>query len=116
METRPPNKSFWMVPFTIQATQGLLRDQRSRRIIMAISLAITLLLLVCGLTLLRGWLDPHEHPGRFILYWLICGWQTLLALLLALLDILLVRAQARAARKALHKEIAESARRNSNDA
>ena len=116
METRPPNKPFWMVPFTIQATQGLLRDQRSRRVIMAISLAVTLLLLVCGLTVLREWLDPHQHAGRFILYWLICGWQTLLALLLALLDILMVRAQAQAARKALHKEMAESARRDSDDA
>lgn len=104
METRPPNKSFWMVPFTIQATQGLLRDQRSRRVIMAISLGVTLLLLLGGLTLLSAWLDPHEHPWRFVLYWLMCGWQTLLALLLALLDVLMVRAEARAARKALREE------------
>ncbi len=104
METRPPLKPFWMVPFTIQATMGLLRDQRSRRVIMAISLSVTLVLLLAGLTILRAWLDPHEHPWRFILYWLACGWQTLLALLLALLDILMVQAQARAARKALHED------------
>jgi protein-S-isoprenylcysteine O-methyltransferase Ste14 len=104
METRPPNKSFWMVPFTIQATQGLLRDRRSRRVIMAISLGLTILLILCGLTLFRAWLDPHEHPGRFVLYWLMCGWQTLLALLLALLDILMLRAEARDARKALQEE------------
>ena len=104
METRPPLKPFWMVPFTVQATKGLLRDQRSRRVIMAISLGVTLILLLCGLTVLRAWLDPHEHPWRFILYWLACGWQTLLALLLALLDILMVHAQARAARKALHED------------
>ena len=101
METRPPNKSFWMVPFTIQATQGLLRDQRTRRAIMAICLFVVLVFVVCGLTLLRSWLDPHEHPVRFILYWLACGWQTLLVLLLALLDLLLIRAQARADQKAL---------------
>ena len=104
METRPPNKSFWMVPFTIQATQGLLRDQRSRRVIMAISIGVTLILLLCGVTVLSAWLDPHEHPWRFVLYWLMCGWQTLLALLLALLDILMVRAQARATRKSLREE------------
>jgi hypothetical protein len=104
METRPPNKSLWMVPFTIQATQGLLRDQRSRRVIMAISLSVTILLVVGGLTLFKAWLDPHEHAVRFILYWLMCGWQTLLALLLALLDILMVRAQARAARKGLRED------------
>jgi hypothetical protein len=105
METRPPNKSFWMVPFTIQATQGLLRDQRARRAIMAICLVVVLVLVVCGLTLFRSWLDPHEHPVRFIVYWLACGWQTLLVLLLALLDLLLVRAQARAARKALREDV-----------
>jgi uncharacterized BrkB/YihY/UPF0761 family membrane protein len=107
METRPPNKSFWMVPFTIQATQGLIRDQRTRRGIMAGALLVTLLLVVCGLTVLRGWLDPHQHPWRFILYWLIGGWQTLLVLLLALLDILIVRAQARAARRAVEQEYAK---------
>jgi biotin transporter BioY len=104
METRPPLKPFWMVPFTIQATKGLLRDQRSRRVIMAISLGVTLVLLLCGLTVLRAWLDPHEHAWRFIFYWLICGWQTLLVLLLALLDVLVVQAQARAARKALRED------------
>ncbi|MEY2512230.1 MAG: hypothetical protein QOE26_2993 [Verrucomicrobiota bacterium] len=71
---------------------------------MAISIGVTLVLLLCGLTVLRAWLDPHEHPWRFILYWLLCGWQTLLALLLALLDVLMVQAQARAARKALHED------------
>jgi protein-S-isoprenylcysteine O-methyltransferase Ste14 len=104
METRPPNKNFWMVPFTIQATQGLLRDRRSRRVIMAISLGLTILLILCGVTLFSAWLDPHEHPWRFVLYWLMCGWQTLLALLLALLDILMLRAEARDARKALREE------------
>ena len=71
---------------------------------MAISLGVTLILLLGGLTVLRAWLDPHEHPWRFILYWLACGWQTLLALLLALLDTLIVHSQARAARKALHED------------
>ena len=93
-----------MVPFTIQATQGLLRDKRSRRVIMAISLGLTILFILCGVTLFSGWLDWHEHPVRFILYWLMCGWQTLLALLLALLDILMLRAEARDARKALREE------------
>jgi hypothetical protein len=109
METRPSLKPFWMVPFTVQATKGLLRDQRSRRVIMAISVGVTLVLLLCGLTVLRAWLDPHEHPWRFILYWLLCGWQTLLALLLALLDVLMVQAQARAARKALRDDAKQKA-------
>jgi hypothetical protein len=101
METRPPQKSFWMVPFTVQATRGILRDQLARRATMAVCLLVALVFVICGLTLFRAWLDPHEHPVRFILYWLVCVWQTVLVLLLALLDILLVRAEARAARKAL---------------
>jgi hypothetical protein len=108
METRPPQKSFWMVPFTIQATRGILRDQLTRRATMAVCLVVALVFVICGLTVFRSWLDPHEHPVRFILYWFVCAWQTLLVLLLALLDILLVRAQARAARKALGKDVQET--------
>ena len=70
---------------------------------MGISLLIAVLMLVTGLTVLRPWLNPHEHPGRFIFFWFACAWETLLVLLLALLDLLLVRAQARAARRAFQE-------------
>ena len=93
-----------MVPFTVHATRGLLRDQRSRRRTMAISLIIAVVLMVAGLTVLRPWLDPHEHPWRFILYWLVCAWETVLVLLLALFDLLLVRAQTRATKKLLEEQ------------
>jgi hypothetical protein len=93
-----------MVPFTIHATRGLLRDQSSRRKTMTVSLVVALALLIGGLTGLRPWLDPHQHPWRFIVYWLVCGWETVLVLLLALFDLLLVRAQTRAARKALREQ------------
>jgi heme/copper-type cytochrome/quinol oxidase subunit 2 len=98
-----------MVPFTVHATRGLLRDERSRRKTMAISLLVALLLLAAGLTILRPWLDPHEHPWRFILFWFACAWVTLLVLLLALLDLLLIRAQARAARKLFREEFSKGA-------
>ena len=96
-----------MVPFTVHATKGLLRDQRSRRKTMAISLVVAVVLLVAGLTVLRPWLDPHEHPWRFILFWLACAWETVLVLLLALFDLLLIRAQARAARKAFQENLSK---------
>ena len=108
MKNGPPPKRFWMVPFTIHATRGLLRDQQARRKTMAVSLILAIALLVAGLTVLRSWLDPHEHPFRCILYWLVCAWETVLVLLLALFDLLLVRAQARAARKALQQQISRS--------
>lgn len=104
METRPPKKSFWIVPFAVQVTRGLLRDERSRRKTMGISLLIAVITLVAGLTVLRSWLTPHEHPWRFILFWFACAWETLLVLLLALLDLLLIRAKARTARKAFREE------------
>jgi MFS family permease len=107
METEPPKKSFWMVPFTVQVTRGLLRDERSRRRTMGISLIIAVAMLAAGLTVLRPWLNPHEHPWRFIFFWFACAWETLLVLLLALLDLLLVRAQARAARRAFREQFSQ---------
>lgn len=116
MEIRPPKKGFWMVPFTVQVTRGLLRDERSRRKIMGFSLLITVVMLVAGLTVLRPWLNPHEHPWRFLFFWFVCAWETVLVLLLALLDLLLVRAQARAARRALGEQFSKKATRDSADA
>ncbi len=72
---------------------------------MAISLAVALVLLVAGLTVLRPWLNPHEHAARFIFYWFACTWVTLLVFLLALLDLLMIRAEARARQKAIREEI-----------
>jgi heme/copper-type cytochrome/quinol oxidase subunit 2 len=74
---------------------------------MAISMLVLVVMLVAGLTVLRPWLDPHEHPWRFIFFWFACAWETLLVLLLALLDLLLVRARARADRKALQGEFSK---------
>lgn len=93
-----------MVPFTIHVTRGLLRDERSRRKTMAVSLLVAVVMLITGLTVLRPWLNPHEHPWRFILFWFACAWDTFLALLLAVLDMLLLRAQARATRRAIREE------------
>ena len=106
MDERPPEKKLRVAPFAIHMTRGLLRDQKSRRRTMAVSIAIALLFLVTGLTVFRPWLNPHEHPWRFILFWLACAWETILAILLALFDMLLTRAQERAARKALREQIA----------
>jgi len=113
METPPPEKRLRVAPFAIHATRGLLRDQSSRRKTMAVCLLVALVLLVAGLTFLRPWLNPHEHPWRFILFWLACAWETLLVLLLALFDLLLVRAQARAERRAFQEQVARAASKES---
>jgi hypothetical protein len=116
MEGRPPKKSFWMVPFAVQVTRGLLRDEHSRRKTMGFSLLVAVAMVVAGLTVLRPWLNPHEHPWRFIFFWFACVWETLLVLLLALLDLLLLRAQARAARRAFREEFSKKAAPDSPDA
>lgn len=109
MDARPPEKRLRVVPFSVHATRGLVRDQRMRRKMMAFFIAIALVLAVAGLTILRSTLEPHEHPWRFILYWIVCGWHIVLVVLLALFDILLVRAHDRAARKAIRQELTKDA-------
>lgn len=108
MEERPPEKRLEVAPFTIHAARGLLRDPKMRRILMGITIAIAAILLVIGLTGLGSWLNPHEHPWRFILFWVVCAWQTVLAGLLAIFDLLLARAEGRAARKALREQLGET--------
>src|SRR4051795_11771200 len=106
MEDRPPEKRLRVAPFAIHATRGLLRDQKSRRRTMAVSIAVALILLVTGLTVFRSWLDPHEHPWRFIFFWLACVLGNIFFLLLALLDMLVLRAKIRAERNDLRERVA----------
>lgn len=108
MEERPPEKRLKVAPFAIHATRGLLRDQKSRRKTMTFLLLIAIVMIAAGLLGRGSWLDPHEHPLYFIFYWLGCGWITLSVVLLALLDLLLVRSAARRARKALREEVRET--------
>jgi hypothetical protein len=115
MEPGPPEKRLRVAPFAIHATRGLLRDQKSRRRTMGVTIAVALILLVTGLTVLRPWLNPHEHPWRFILFWLACVWETVLAILLAIFDLLLTRAQEREARQALREQMAKGAGPNPDD-
>ena len=90
-----------MAPFAAHASRGLIRDQGARRKMMLVSLVIAAALAIVGSTLLQEALNPREHPIWFILFWLACAWMTVLAVLLALFDMLLVRAQARTAQREL---------------
>ena len=71
---------------------------------MAVTLVIAAVLTIAGLTVLRSWLDPQQHPWRFILYWLACAWEIVLVLLLALFDLLMVRAETRLAKRRLQEQ------------
>jgi hypothetical protein len=83
-------------------TRGIILDPRSRRWSMFILLLVALLMLFAGSSFLSGALDT---PMSFLLYWGVCAWLTLAALLLALWDILLLRAAARRERRKLEKHV-----------
>jgi len=100
-----PNDDNLKVPaFAVHATRGILRDQRMRRKWMFAVLLAAVFLVLAGVTVLREWLDPHEHLGRFLFYWLVCAWCTVTAILLAVFELLAVRAQSRAERRELEKQ------------
>src|SRR5947207_7975374 len=101
MDTRPPANRPWMMRFIIQVTQGLVRDERTRRKTMAILILVAVAMVAVGLTGLRSWLEPRDHAGRFIFFWFACAWVTLTALFLALLALLMLRARAGQARQDL---------------
>ncbi len=109
MDTPPPANKLRPVGFVAHATRGLLRDRGTRRKTIAGLVVLALLMVVLGATVLKGALDPMEHIGWFSIYWLVCGWLTITVMLMAVLDLLIVRSEARAERRRLRDE---SARRN----
>ncbi len=91
--------------FAAHFARGLIRDQTTRRWTMFITLLVAMVMLFAGSTFFD--INPHEHPGWFILFWLACAWLTLSALLLALFDLLIVRARSRADRRGLRETLKE---------
>src|SRR2546426_1827749 len=100
----PPEKTLRTVSFVVHATRGLIRDQTMRRKTMFVLLVIALVLLFSGSTFLAPTITPREHPAWFILFWFVCGWLTLTAMLLALFDLLMVRLQARKTQRMLRED------------
>jgi len=104
----PPNeKKLRFASFVIHATRGLVRDQNTRRKTMFVIVLVAVVMLFLGATFLAPALDPHHRPGWFIFYWFVCAWWTVLAVLLAVFDLLLVRARGRAARRGLRQEFSQ---------
>jgi hypothetical protein len=107
-ENSPETKSLRTVSFLVHATRGVIRNQTARRKAMFAVLVIALVLLFSGSTFLVSMLNPQEHPMRFILFWFICAWLTLTAILLAIFDLLMVRLEARKARRGLQEKFSQS--------
>jgi len=64
-----------------------------------------LALLFSGLTFLQSALNAREHTVWFILFWAICAWLTLTALLLAIFDVLILKAGTRKAQRELRERL-----------
>lgn len=108
MENAPENKRLQWISFITQVARGAIREQKTRRKAMLGSLLLALILLIAGSTVLRPLLNPREHPGWFIIFWLVCAWITILAMLLALFDLLMLRLQKRAAEKLLQEQLPQT--------
>jgi hypothetical protein len=75
---------------------------------MFLLVVVALVFLLAGSTILQSLLNPHDHPFRFILFWLICAWLAVTAILLAVFDLLMVKSEARKAERALRQKFAQS--------
>ena len=96
----------------VHVTRAIIRDRIARRKTMFVLLLVALSLLVSGSTFLQAALNPREHPAWFILFWLICAWLTLTAMLLAIFDLLTLRLEARMAQRALRVKLEMQKRLN----
>jgi hypothetical protein len=108
MEEQPERK-LRISSFAAHAARGVIRDQKIRRNTMFVLLLVALILLFSGSTFLQTMLNPREHPVGFILFWFVCIWLTCTAFLLAIFDILLVRAQRRKLQKILRSGLVPDA-------
>ena len=93
------------VSFVVHATRGIIRDQKARRRTMLALLVLALALLLAGSTIFRAPLNPREHPLGFLLFWIACGWLTFTAILLAVLDMLMLKLESRRAQRALREKL-----------
>lgn len=90
------------IRFIIQICRGVIRDNQVRRTLMFYTTVGVMLQLFFGATFLWNWL--RAHPLVFLGYWAACGWFTMLAALLAIYDLIRVRAAGRDAEKELREK------------
>lgn len=95
-----------MIQLVVGLSRAMIRDQTLRRQTMFYVVLVALVMLFAGSTFLA--IDPREHPLVFLIFWAACGWLTILAVLLAIFDLLMIRAAARAARRELEKTYLET--------
>ena len=86
-------------------TKGMLRDTRLRRNVMLWVMAAALVMLFLGSWLLSDeW--ARRHVWLYFAYWAACAWLTVAGMLLAVFDMLVIRAAAKAMRRRIEEDIA----------
>ena len=88
--------------FLLAYTVGVIRDPRLRRQFMFYALVAALVMLFAGSTFLDAPLRRHVYV--FAGYWFACAWLTISALLLALYDMVAIRAAERRERRRIERE------------
>jgi hypothetical protein len=99
--------------FVISLSRAILRDQHARRQFMFYTVLMAMLMLFAGSTFLQQWL--REHVLLLLIYWAACGWLAITAALLAVFDLLIIRAAARAARRKLERRVLDEAKSKLGD-
>ncbi len=90
-------------------TKGIIRDQALRRKMMFWVMLVAMAMLFAGTVFMSNqWM--RENPWTAIGYWLVCTWLTLTGMLLAVMDILVLRAIHRAARRKIERDLVEKER------
>ena len=85
-------------------TKGILRDPKVRRTVMFYIMLVALVMLFVGVAFIPDqW--ARNHVWLFICYWLVCAWFTVAAMLLAVFDILLIRAGNRIRRRQMEADL-----------
>jgi len=105
MEDSSEEKELQRISFIVHATRGVIRDQKTRRKAMALLLALAVLMLLAGFTVLQSFMNPRGHPWFVILFWVACVWLTFTAMLLALFDLLIIRLESRRTQRALREKL-----------
>lgn len=92
-----------MLDLILLLSKSFLRDAKARRMMMFYGVLSALVLLFLGSTFLDAWL--RARPLYFLGFWVACACLTLFSVLLALFDLLLVRAESRAEKRRMAEEI-----------
>lgn len=87
----------------VALTRVFLRDARIRRSLMFYIALAALLMVFIGSALIDSTL--RAYPFLFLGYWGVCAWLTVTCALLAIFDLLIVRAAGRAARRQLERDL-----------